>query len=135
LSSSEPLEWCAGRENVRKFLALDRDFLADCFSPIREGPLEGANPVEIRTLVALAATLVCAAMAAHATSEVQTAREQQPAPLPANLDDPAGALPESPLVIADPRAADAPLQIQLGAADAEPSSTGLLDLSFELSPP
>jgi len=85
--------------------------------------------VEIRALVALAATLVCAAMAAHATSAVQTAREQQPPPPEATVEDPATAAPESPLGIAGALAGDAAaVQIQLGAANSEPRPASLLDV-------
>ena len=86
--------------------------------------------MEFRTLVALAATMVCAAVAANATSPVQTAREHEPAPLPASFDDWAGPVPESPL------AGDHALQIQLGAADPdpEPRSASLPELPLEVSP-
>jgi hypothetical protein len=91
--------------------------------------------VEFRTLVALTATMICSAVAAHATSAVQTAREHRPAPLPATLDDPAGTVPESPLAIAGSLASDdAALQIQLGSADADPRTATLLELPFEISP-
>jgi len=92
--------------------------------------------VEFRTLVALAATMVCAAVAANATSPVQTAREHEPAPLPASFDDWAGPVPESPLAIASPLAGDHALQIQLGAADPdpEPRSASLPELPLEVSP-
>jgi hypothetical protein len=91
--------------------------------------------VEFRTLVALAATMVCAAMAAHATSGAQTVRDQQPASLPTTLDDPTGAASESGPAIASALAADrGPIQIELGAADPEPHGNGELDLAVELSP-
>ena len=91
--------------------------------------------MEFRTLVALTATLVCGALAAHATSSVQTAREQRPAPLTVSLDDPAGTAPESPLAIAGSLASDdAALEIQLGSADAEPRTATLLGLPVERPP-
>jgi hypothetical protein len=93
--------------------------------------------VEFRTLVALAATMACAAVAANATSPVQTAREHEAAPPPASFDDWAGPVPESPLTVASPIAADhAALQIQLGAVDPdpEPRSVSLPELPLEVSP-
>jgi len=92
--------------------------------------------VEFRTFVALAATMLCGAVAANATSAAQTAREQETAPLPASFDDWAGPVPESPLAVASPLARDPALEIQLGAADpdAEPRSASLPELPLEVSP-
>jgi hypothetical protein len=96
-----------------------------------EGPLEGAIPVEFRTLVALAATMACGAVAANATSSVQTAREQEAAPLPAIVGDPAGTVPESPLSIAGALVPDEALQIQLGTPDPDQRTASLLALPLE----
>ena len=90
--------------------------------------------MEFRTLVALAATMACGAVAANATSAVQTARELEAAPLPASVSDPAGTAPESPLSIASVLASDEALQIQLGSADPEPRTASLLALPFERPP-
>jgi hypothetical protein len=119
-----------------KFLLSSEIFWQDAGRPLGSGPLQGANPVEFRTLVALAATMVFAAVAANATSPVQTAREHEPAPLPASFDDWAGPVPESPLAIASPLAGDHALEIQLGAADPdpEPRSVSLPELPLEVSP-
>ena len=88
--------------------------------------------MEIRTLVALAATMACAAVAAHATSNVQTARETQTAPPPAGLDDPTRGVPDSPIAGAL-SADDGALQIQLETSDPEPLQAGLFDLPFEIA--
>jgi len=90
--------------------------------------------VEFRTLVALAATMVCGAVAANATSAVQTAREQEAAPLPASLEDLAGKAPESPLSVAGALASDEAIQIQLRSAETEPRTATLLAVPFERSP-
>ena len=91
--------------------------------------------MEFRTLVALAATMVCAAVAANATSPVQTAREHEAAPVPASFDDWTGPVPESLIAIASPLAGDrAALQIELGAADPVPRSASLPELPLEVSP-
>jgi hypothetical protein len=91
--------------------------------------------VEFRTLVALAATLVCGAVAANATGSVQTAREHEAAQLPASLDDPAGNAPERPLAIAETLASDdAALEIQLSSAETQPRLTTLLSLPLEVAP-
>jgi hypothetical protein len=90
--------------------------------------------VEFRTFVALAATMACAAVAAHATSAGQTAREQQPAPLPIRVEDPAAAVPESPLEIAGPLSSDeAAIQIQLGTEESAPRNASLLAVPFDVS--
>jgi hypothetical protein len=135
-----------GSGECQKFLGLDRDFWHDVFAPIGKGPLEGANPVEIRAIVALAATLVCAAIAAHAASPVQTAREQQLAPLAMSLDDPTRALPENPLGIeallgatgdpsADPLAIGTPtVELYLGATDAAARDPLAMRGQFEVNP-
>jgi hypothetical protein len=91
--------------------------------------------VEIRTLVALAATMACGAVAANAASTVQTARVLEPAPLPVSLEDPSGVAPESPLAIAGALASDgAAIQIQLGSAAADPRAVTLPELPFEPAP-
>ena len=91
--------------------------------------------MEFRTLVALAATMAWGAVAAHATSGVQTARELRPALLPASLDDPVGTTPESPLGVAASLASDEPaLQIQLENPETEPPTAALLSLPLETAP-
>jgi hypothetical protein len=114
------------------FLLSVEFFWQDVRAHLGRGRSKGANPVEIRTLVALAATLVWASVAAHATSGVQTAREAQTAPPPASLDEPTPAVPESPPAILGALAADdAAIQIQLGSTDPEPRGSDLLDLLTE----
>ena len=91
--------------------------------------------MEFRTLVALAATMLCGAVAANATSAVQTAREQEPAPLPASFEDPAQAAPDPGFEIPEALIADAAsIQIQLGSAHPDPRSASPLDLPVEVSP-
>ena len=90
--------------------------------------------MEFRTLVALAATMACAAVAANATSPVQTAREHEAAPPPASFDDSTGPVPESPIAVAPLAGDHAALQIQLEATKVPAQHVpSLLALPFDVS--